>query len=248
VENYLAAAEKHGLKTIGFANHCWAAQIQIPGMSPWHQGQDIEHVLKIKEQIPNDTRGIRILIGCETEYIGNGIAGLNKALADLFDFVLLPANHFNWKGFVVPEDLGVGGPKAVSELLYRRFMEVVDLGFGTAIVHPFQPLGFLEWEADVLNGISDAMYINCFKAAASAGLAIEINSYASARCTTCIAENGFSSLYLKIHSIARECGCKFIFGSDAHQIKEITAYEKMKQYAEACGIDDTELASLRASA
>ena len=147
VENILESAEKLGLKTIGFSDHCWASE--IPGASPWHQGQDVEHVLQIKNMLPKDT-GIRILVGCETECIGNSVVGLNRELAENFDFVWLPANHFHQRGFVVPPNLGEGGPKAVSELLYSRFLEAVELGFGTGIVHPFIPLGFLNWEEDIL--------------------------------------------------------------------------------------------------
>ena len=256
VEACLKAAEKQGIKTIGFANHCWAKE--MPGESDWYRGQDIEHVLKIKEQLPKnscgikntvknknsaeifDFAGINILIGCETEYIGNGIAGLNRELAGLFDYVLLPANHFHQKGFVVHEDLGTGGQKAVSELLYRRFLEVIELGFGNGIVHPFVPMGFLEWEAEILRGIKDSQYENCFKSAASAGIAIEINTY-TAMCKTGIAANGFSAPYLEIHTIARECGCKFFFGSDAHLPDNIAGYDAMKKFAEFCGINDSML-------
>ena len=241
VDSYIAAAEKQGLKTICFTNHCWATQ--MPGMNDWYKGQDIDHVMKIKEQIPKDTKGIRILVGCETEYIGNGIAGLNRELAECFDFVLIPANHFHMKGFTVPRDLGSGGPKEVSELLYRRFMEAACLGFGTAIAHPFIPLGFSEhegyppgWEADILNGISDTMYENCFRAAASAGLAIEINIDTLLRPAANI-----SALYSGIYTIARECGCKFTFGSDAHHPDNMTGYEKAKEFAEACGITDDQV-------
>jgi histidinol phosphatase-like PHP family hydrolase len=241
VENCLAAAEKQGITSIGFANHCWAGE--MPHANSWYRAQNVEHVLSIRDQLPDDTRGLRILIGCETEYIGNGIAGLNKDLAERFDFVWVPANHFHQKGFVVPEELGSGGPKEVSELLYRRFMEAVDLGFARGIVHPFIPLGFLEGEAEILDGISDVQYENCFKAAASAGTAIEINAY-NGNCKTRTAANGFSSLYLRIHTIARECGCKFFFGSDAHHPDAIAGYDRIAAFAESCGIDDNNLLEL----
>ena len=234
VENMLKAAEKQGLKTIGFSDHCWAKE--LPGVSSWYSGQDIDHVQKIREGIPADVKGVNILVGCETEYIGGGISGMNRELSQCFDFVWLPANHFHQKGFVVPEDLGAGGPAAVSELLYRRFMEAVNLGFGNGIVHPFVPMGFLEWEADILNGISHAMYENCFRSASQANLSIEIHTHA-VTCDTCIASNGFSSIYLAIYTIARECGCKFTFGTDAHHPDRLSGYERMGKFAESCGIN-----------
>ena len=56
-----------------------------------------------------------------------------------------------------------------------------------------------------------------------------------------MAENGFSSLYLTMHTIARECGCKFFFGSDAHHPNEMKGYQAMAKFAEACGIGESNL-------
>ena len=232
----LEAAQKQGLKTVGFADHCWAAQ--LPGASEWYKKQDMEHVLKIREMLPADTGEMRVLIGCETEYTGNGIAGLNKELAGAFDFVLIPANHFHMKGYTVPENLASGGPQAVSQLLYRRFMEVTELGFGAGIAHPFRPLGFIEWEEDILKGITGIQYEQCFRNAASAGLAIEISIWSVDR-EVCLAPDGFSSLYLEMYTIAHECGCKFYFASDAHHPDEITGYDRMLKFAQLCGIDES---------
>ena len=36
-------------------------------------------------------------------------------------------------------------------------------------------------------------------------------------------------IFLRPYFIAKECGCKFIFGSDAHSTKEHESYEKLTQ-------------------
>jgi histidinol phosphatase-like PHP family hydrolase len=241
VENCLAAAKSQGLKIAGFSNHCWAAH--LPGASEWYQSQNEEHALSFRDQIPADTGGLRVLTGCETEYIGNGVAGMDRETARRFDYVLLPANHFHMKGFAVPDNLGDGGPKAVRDLLYRRFLEVTELGFGTGIVHPLEPLGFSDWEQEILSGFTRAMYETCFKSAVSAGLAIEIDNSAVGN-KTALNEKGYSSLYLEMFSIARQCGCKFFFGSDSHHPDQICGYRQMAEFAELCGIDETMLLEL----
>jgi histidinol phosphatase-like PHP family hydrolase len=237
----LEAAKKQGLKSIGFANHCWASH--LPGASDWYKGQDVEHVLKIKDELTSCPKDVKVYVGCETEYIGNGIAGMDKETAGRFEFVLIPANHFHMTGFTVPGDLGSGGPAAVRELLYRRFLEAVDLGFGNGIVHPFTPLGFEDWEEEIMAGFTPAQFETCFKAAASAGLGVEINSCV-VECKKALAVSGFSNLYINMISAAREAGCKFFFGSDAHHPDRMTGYDEMARLAEICGIDDTMLLTL----
>jgi histidinol phosphatase-like PHP family hydrolase len=158
--------------------------------------------------------------------------------ATLIASVWIPATHFHMRGFVVPGDLAAGGPQAVGELLYRRFMEALEIEFATGIVHPLVPLGFLDWEIEILSNITPAMYEKCFTAAKEAGVAVEMNSHVI-KSKTALAESGFSNLYIQMFSIARSCGCKFFFGSDAHRPDAITGYDRMRQFADICGIDES---------
>jgi histidinol phosphatase-like PHP family hydrolase len=243
VHSYLEAARSQGLKSVGFSNHCWAEN--IPGASEFYRGQGVEHVLSIKKELAEEKDSyLQIFVGCETEFLGGKILGLDKEHAKLFDFIWIPANHFHQKGFVVPENLGSGGPREVAELLYRRFLEAVELDFGTGIVHPLIPLGFKEQEEAILKCFTNWMYENCFRAASQAGIAIEINADTACNQTVPDAQ-GFSCLYTMMHTIARECGCKFFFGSDAHQPDLIRNYKRMAEFATHCGITETMLLELR---
>ena len=98
VENYLRLAKDRGLKLIGFANHFWDSN--VPGASEWYKPQDFDHIMKIKDEIPQDTLGVKILIGCETEYCGDGKVGITKEVAKQLDFVLIPISHLHMEGFV----------------------------------------------------------------------------------------------------------------------------------------------------
>lgn len=236
------AAEKAGLTGIGFANHCWASQIE--GASDFYQGQDLEHVLKIKDELAALATGLQVWVGCETEYTGSGRAGMNRELAGRLDYVFFPASHFHMSGYTVPEDLRSRGPCSVRELLYRRFLEVTELGFGTGIVHPFFPLGFDDWEEEVLSGITRRQYETCFTAAKQAGLAIEIH-HSAVESRSAVNESGFSSLYIDMLTSARDCGCSFFFGSDAHNPVNIKGetYKRMGELAGICGIRENMILS-----
>ena len=243
VERYLALWAENDVRTIGFSNHCWAGHIPFPnGVCPgvdWYKAQPVERALTIRKQLPKDTGSKRILIGCEVEYIGSGIAGIDKDTAKLFDYVLVAANHFHMTGLTVPSDLVSGGTDAIRELLYRRFNEAAALEFATGIVHPFIPYGFSDIETEIISGFTDQQYRNSFSAAASCRISVEIHRDAV---ESRIAEdkNGFSSEFIRMLTIAGECGCTFHFGSDTHGIIN-PDYERMGRFAALCGITSDDI-------
>jgi histidinol phosphatase-like PHP family hydrolase len=44
--------------------------------------------------------------------------------------------------------------------------------------------------------------------------------------------------------LAKECGCKFIFGSDAHDSKQHDFYENAQVIADVLGLKETDLADI----
>jgi len=105
----IARAAAAGLKTIGFADHLWDRA--MPGASPWYRPQDLDHVLQTRRLLPADTQGVRVLVGCETEFCGGGKVGLSRTGAERLDFVLVPFSHFHMKGFVAPDTVHAGSPR-----------------------------------------------------------------------------------------------------------------------------------------
>ena len=73
---------------------------------------------------------------------------------------------------------------------------------------------------DVLKYISDEEYIRLFRKAADRGVGIELNF----RWTRITDEE--TAIHLRPYRIAKEEGCKFYLGSDAHALR---AFEGMKE-------------------
>jgi len=96
----LARAKDSGLRLIGFADHLWDER--CPGASSWYAPQNVAHVESIRAALGNAPPGIQILVGCESEYRGNGVVGISAESATRFDFVLLPMSHFHMKGMSSP--------------------------------------------------------------------------------------------------------------------------------------------------
>lgn len=217
-KDYLDLCVKNGITVIGFTDHLWDKN--ITGASDWYKPQDMDHINKIRDMIPSETHGIKILFGCETEYTGGNI-GITKKSARLLDYVLIPPNHFHMKDFVIPSS--VTDNAEYKKYLIDRFMEVCDINLGVpiGIAHPFMPLGIPDVNA-VLSSITDDEYRNCFNYAKLCDKSIEIQTGLAT------ADN---PEFNRMISIACDCDCMCHIGSDSHDLKRFDgSHEQLSLY------------------
>ena len=233
----LSALKQSGVSTAGAANHLWEGA--VPGASGWYAPQDVPHVLSLKEEYAalteEDRQGIRLYFGCETEYVGQGRVSLKAASAKLFDYVLVSAHHFHMKNFVRPLELE--DAHAVGRLMRARFCECCNIDFVFGIVHPFMVLGYPGRIDEILSTFTDRDFREVFSYAADKDKSVELNICMLYQETDCDAE-GFPVEYARMFTIARECGCKFHLGSDAHAPERLARerFEKSLKFAEKCGM------------
>ena len=100
---YVDRAAELGLRLLGFANHCWDERVE--GASSWYHDQSLAFQMQIKNNIPKDTKGVRVLVGIETEYCGmSDTLGITAegAKENQLDFVLIPHTHVHMRNFVMP--------------------------------------------------------------------------------------------------------------------------------------------------
>ena len=228
---YFGLIPVRGLSTAGFSNHLWDSA--VPGASNWYRPQDIEHVLPLKSELAEmHLPGVKLLFGCEIEYIGGGIISLHRDHVELFDYVLAAPNHFHMKDFVCPAAISEG--KAIAELFYVRFMEVCEFDFVTGIAHPFFPFGFSGREREVLSLFSEKRLEICFRTARACHKSIEVNF----SCLRKLEVFGGLEDYRRIMRIAVDCGCRFHVGSDAHGVCMFgeDTFTRGKQFAADCSI------------
>lgn len=210
-ERILQYAKDEGLHTVCITDHYWDSAVEGP--SKWYAPQDFDHISEAKP-LP-EAEGIRFLFGCETEMRRDLTLGIPAQRFDDFDFIIIPTTHLHMKGFTITEE-----DAASNDVIARLWVERLDallnmdLPFHKiGIAHLVCPLicrGDRERYLNILNMIPDSELTRLFTRAAELGVGIELNqgdiSFADGELDT----------VLRIFKAAKDCGCKFYLGTDAH--------------------------------
>lgn len=205
-QNLLAYAEKNKFKTLCLTDHMWDSA--VPGASDWLAGQNYDHISKSLPLPKSDT--VNFLFGCEVDLDKHLTLGISPAVMDKLDFFIISITHMHMAGFAVE---GWENAAERAELWCKRLDAVLNMDL------PFHKIGlghltciyiYRENYTEALNLIPKEEYHRLFAKAAKLGVGIELNfdSFALTDETREIA--------LLPYRIAKEEGCKFYFGSDAH--------------------------------
>lgn len=243
VEAYVEGAKRDGLSVLGFSDHLWDSA--IPGVSGWYRPQNVEHVLQLKKELPKNGEmdGIKILFGCETEFTHESKLCLAEENFQLFDYVLVPHSHTHMN-VVVPRER-IDTLEAHAKYLMDSFMMLVEHPLAhkiTSIAHPFVP----GTKFDIYNAtqalIPSSYFYEAFAAAREVGVAIELNG----SCLHDKSESGLQNCeYARIYTIAKECGCRFTYGSDSHStVGDTRGIGAVARFFEICGITENDLLSV----
>ncbi len=211
----LKYAKQNGLKTVCLTDHFWDEN--VPCKSPWYAQQNYEHIKKALP-LPSDN-GIRFLFGCETELEMDMTLGLSKEKFDLFDFIIIPTTHFHMNGYAISEEQAKT-PETRAAAWVKRFEAVLNMELpfnkvGLAhltcrLLYP-ERAGYLE----LIRLIPENDMRRLFSKAASLGVGIELNA------DDMIFSDEEAETVLRPYRTAKECGCKFYLGSDAHHPREL---------------------------
>ena len=206
-QRLLEYAKEEGLRKIAVTDHFWDEAIE--GASGWYAPQNFGHISKILP-LPKE-ENISFLFGCETDMDKRSVIGLSKEKTDKFEFIIIPTSHLHMKGFTIDESLS--SVEGRAKYYMERCHALLDSDL------PFHKVGLAHFTCtlmarnaegtrdDIMNAISDSDFKALFEKAAKVGIGIEINTSLSE------AQNEAA---LRPYRIAKECGCKFYLGSDAH--------------------------------
>lgn len=214
-EAILAWGQANHLHTLALTNHFWDDDVSIP--PEWYHKQNYAH---IAQALPlPQASDCRFLFGIEGEMDHDLTIGIRPGTYDRFAFIIIPTTHLHMDGFTIyPET--EGGIAERAGLWIRRFEALLasDLPAGkTGIAHLTCPLiagsrrnTSFEEHLRIIDVISDDEYARLFAGAAARGYGIELNmpifNYS---------EEDLPRV-LRPYRIAKDCGCKFYLGSDAH--------------------------------
>jgi histidinol phosphatase-like PHP family hydrolase len=205
-ENILKYGQDNGLTTLCLSDHMWDSR--VPGASGWYQKQSYEY---ITQALPLPESGnIRYLFGCETDLDRFMTVGVSPEIMEKLDFIIIPTTHLHMHGFTLD---GSEGVEERAKLWIDRFDGVLDMDLPfhkVGIAHLTCSLLYREHYLEVLKTIPESEYRRLFAKAAEKGVGIELNF------PSLNMDDETAEITLRPYRIAKEEGCKFYFGSDAH--------------------------------
>ncbi|MBQ7398930.1 MAG: PHP domain-containing protein [Clostridia bacterium] len=208
----LEYAKHNNLKQICVTDHYWDSAVPCnTGVNWWYEKQNFEH---ISSDLPlPKAEGVDFLFGCEADMDSDNRIGLPKSRYDDFDFIIVSTTHFHHMCGEKWEDISHEG---VARRWFDRMYAVLDsdLPFHkVGIAHPACKLMNRASREDyllTLDAMSDEALYRVYKKAAEVGVGIELNS------DDFKFDENEADRILRMFKIAKDCGCKFYLGSDAH--------------------------------
>ncbi|MEG1890855.1 MAG: PHP domain-containing protein [Clostridia bacterium] len=202
-----------GYDTVCITDHLWDRR--VAGASAWYAPQDIAHIC---QNLPlPQADGLRVLFGCETEYCGHGKLGLAKESFERFDLILIPPNHMHMGAFTRPPQ--VDTEEKMAELFMERLEEIASLALPwrkVGIAHLTCPLLFSEGSVvKVLEHMNTERLCKVFALWAAERAGIELNAHAFGEYAEA------PDAYCRFYGLAKEAGCRFYYGSDAHAVHDL---------------------------
>ena len=205
-ETILAYGKENGFRTLCLTDHAWDPA--VPGASRWYAAQPLS---RSKSVLPlPQSEGVRFLFGCETDMDKNGVIGVSPKTVEELDFLIVPTTHLHMPGFTV---VGNEDAAARAELWISRFEALLDAPL------PFRKVGAAHLTCHTIYGDRTPEVIGLlpkeemhrlFEKAAGRGIGIELNFPARD------AAKSDAQVMLLPYRIAKEEGCRFYLGSDAH--------------------------------
>lgn len=237
MENILKNAEEHNYSTICFTDHFWDEA--VPGAP--NDFYEIQNYPFITQELPlPKSDSVRVLFGCETEYCGGDKVGVSKEKWDKFDFIIIPPNHYHMDVPVTGRKLNT--PEEAGLFFSERMLELTkaDLPWKKiGIAHMTDPLiypqGGEEGREKAYESVDFDILREAFTFFAKAGAGIELNDD-SFRTEWTLTYKG-----LAIYRLARDCGCKFYRGSDAHGPGSLNTCKWMTEATKLLELTEKEL-------
>ena len=208
-------AKTRGLKTICVTDHYWDALVPCnTAVNWWYENQNYEHISQ-DVPMPQDDE-VTFLFGCETDLDSSNQVGIPKERWDDFDFIIISTTHFH---HMAGADWENCDHQAIEKHWVDRLEAVLNMEL------PFQKVGIAHLASGLiantredvlasLDSISTEDMKRLFTEATALGVGIELN-YDDMKF-----KEDESERVLRMFRVAKECGCKFYLGSDAHAQKD----------------------------
>ncbi len=238
----LKTALENGYSKICLTDHFWDEK--VPGAEKCcYRKQTFAHLCEALP-LPQHEK-VQFFFGCEAEMDMHDQIAITGETIDRFDFVIIPTTHLHFEGLTIdPSDRSIERRAARwverFDALLNMELPFYKMGIAhltTALIVPPEETRQKRQESLIkcLDLISDDEFAGLFTRAAKCGLGIEINLD-----PYCYEEAQLEGI-LRPYRIAKKCGCKFYFGSDAHVPEEfVGTKERAEKLVELLNLEETD--------
>ena len=238
-QRILQYAEENGLRDICLTDHFWDSDLPVVDnffvAGPWP-------AFARSQPLPQ-SENVKFHFGCEADLDRNMVLGVTPKRYEDLDLIIIATTHMHMKYMTIGKEYcSIEGR---AEMYVKRLDAVLnmDLPFHkVGIAHPTCSLlapgenfPTTDWQDHmrVLDLIDDATYRELFGKMAKLGVGFELNFEPNKYTPEDLPR------ILRPHLIAKECGCKFYFGSDAHHPEGLTvAPDRFRRMAALVGISE----------
>lgn len=252
IEYYIASAKKLGLKKVGIADHMWDDKIPfVESMRHsraagdgevvlnWYRKQNIAHCREILNDLAAaDTQGVQFFFGGEVDYCPGLGAAITEEEAENLDFMVVPNSHTH---HLMDKSIYAEPYEKHAEFMLRATLDICTAPtakYVTSLAHPFDPTCPPHDPEYVVDALTDSQLKEAFCAAKEQNIASEINVSCF---NTCPDDQLHNHYMMRILKAARDCGCKFTFGSDCHAAPNQDVLLRGPKIAAILGITEQDL-------
>lgn len=239
----LRYADDEGFTTVGLSDHFWDETVPMPrgGWGPdFYTSQNWPHITK-NLPLPQQ-EGIRFLFGAEVDMTLDGTVGVSPERLAKLDYVLISISHFHCTDFTIrAEDAAT--PAGRAEVLLDKLEALLERPL------PWHKIGLAhltgrklgggdpDAHCEVLRLVQGERLTALFQKAASLGVGIELNT-----ATFGFGNDAEQEAVTAFYAHAKDCGCKFFFGSDAHGAGQFLPHRRRAQeMADALGLTEEDI-------
>lgn len=242
-ERILQYGVDEGYAAVALTDHFWDETVSMlrGGWGPdFYLSQNWPHISK---QLPLPTHeDVRFLFGAEAEMTLDGAVGLSLERLAEMDLALISISHFHMTDFTITAADAVT-PEGRAKVLLDKLETVLDKDLPwhkIALAHLTGPKlggGDPDFHCEVLRLLKGERLTALFKKAAALGVGIELNTG-----TFRFGNEAEEQAVVDFYAHAKECGCRFCFGSDAHRADGFTYHRARGQrMADALGLTEEDI-------
>ncbi len=229
-ERILRYAKKNSFKQICLTNHFWDETVKSE--AEWIEEHTYKYLTSVLP-LPRED-GIEFLLGAELDMDFNNILGISPEVLNELDFVTVATTHMHLTGNTVRTKPQT--PEEAAEIWLEKIRNLLSMPL------PFHKIGLAhmttghimkEKTPEVIKLLRDEDLYDIFSDCTKKGIGIELNT------KTIFNSDEEKDILLRPYFIAKDCGCKFYLGSDAHKAEALeTAKENFERIITVLNLEE----------